>query len=161
MPKGQSPKLKGGALCNVLIDVVDVCKTLPLPADSNGVAIVKLKRKLQYRGHVYFESVRPNFIMRLLQYLELNNSLYHDIEINLGNVPNFLINEKRQDSLLLNVLINIDIHEEIPIMVEKNDSSEEVESDIQSESSNTPIPIVFQNCESTQDSNLITIVTNI
>ena len=46
-------------------------------------------------------------------------------------------------------------------MVEKNDSSGEVESDIQSKSSNTPIPIVFENCEGTQDSNLITIVTNI
>ena len=46
-------------------------------------------------------------------------------------------------------------------MVEKNDSSEEVESDIQSKFSNTPIPIVFQNCEGTQNSNLITIVTNI
>ena len=42
-------------------------------------------------------------------------------------------------------------------MVEKNDSSEEVESDIQSKFSNTPIPIVFQNCEGTQNSNLITL----
>ena len=99
--------------------------------------------------------------MRLLQYLKLHNTLCHDIEINLDNVPNFLINEKSQDILLLNVLSNIDIHEEIPIMVEKNDSSGEVESDIQSKSSNTPIPIVFENCEGTQDSNLITIVTNI
>ena len=55
--KGQSPKLKG-ALCNVPIDVVDVCKTLSRSADSNGIVLVKLKRKLQYRGHVYFESVR-------------------------------------------------------------------------------------------------------
>ena len=93
MMKGQSPKLKG-ALCNVPIDVVDVCKTLPRPAGSNGIVIVKLKRKLQYRGHVYFESARPNFITRLLQYLNLNNSLYQDIEINLENVPNFLSNEK-------------------------------------------------------------------
>ena len=99
--------------------------------------------------------------MKLLQYLELNNSLYRDTEINLDNVPNFLINEKRQDSLLLNVLFNIDIHEEIPIMVEKNDSSEEVESDIQSKSSDIPIPVVFENREGAQDSNLITIVTNI
>ena len=125
MPKGHSPKLKS-ALCNIPIVVVDVCKTLPCPEDSNGIIIVKVKRKLQYRGHVYFESVRPNFIMRLLQYLKLNNSLFYDIEINLDNVPNFLINEKRQDSLLLNVLSNIVIHEEIPIMVEKNDSSEDV-----------------------------------
>ena len=63
MPKGQSPELKC-ALCNVPIDVVDVCNTLPRPADSNGIVIVKLKRKLQYRGHIYFESVRPNFVMR-------------------------------------------------------------------------------------------------
>ena len=42
MLKGQSPKLKG-ALCNVPIDVVDVCKTLSRPADSNGIVIVKLK----------------------------------------------------------------------------------------------------------------------
>ena len=115
---------------------VDICKTLPHTADSNGIAIVKIKRKLQYRGHVYFEFIRPNFIMRLLQYFKLNNSMYHDIEINLDNVPNFLINEKRQDSLLLNGLSNIDIHEEIPIMVEKNDSGEEVDSDIQYKSSN-------------------------
>ena len=106
MPKDQAPKLKG-TLCNVPIDVVDVCKTLPRLPDSNGIVIVKLKRKLEYRGHVHFESVRPNFIMRLQQYLKLNNSLYHDIEINLDNLPNFLINEKSQNSLLLNVLCNM------------------------------------------------------
>ena len=71
MPKSQSAKLKG-TLCNVPIDAVDVCKTLPRPADSNRIVIVKLKRKLQYRCYVYFESVRPNVIMRLLQYLKLN-----------------------------------------------------------------------------------------
>ena len=76
-------------------------------------------------------------------------------------MTNFKKKKKSQDSLLLNVLSNIYIHEEIPVMVEKNDSSEEVESDILSKSSNTPIPIVFKNCESTQDSNLITIVTHI
>ena len=66
MPRGWFSKLKG-ALCNIPIDVVDVCNTLPRPASSNGIIIVKLKRNLQYGGHVYFESVRPNFIVRLLQ----------------------------------------------------------------------------------------------
>ena len=42
-PKGQSPKLKG-AICNVPIDVVRTCNTLPRPADSNGLLIVKLKK---------------------------------------------------------------------------------------------------------------------
>ena len=49
------------------------------PADSNSIVIVKLKRKLQYRGHVYLESVRPNFILRLLQNLDLNELQCHDI----------------------------------------------------------------------------------
>ena len=52
MSKGQSPKLKG-VLCNIPIDVAHVCNTLQRPADSNGVAMVKLKRKLQYRDPVY------------------------------------------------------------------------------------------------------------
>ena len=73
----------------------------------------------------------------------------------------FSLMKKVKNSLLFNVLSNLDMHEEIPIMVEKNDSSNEVESDIQSKFSNTPITIVFENCEGTQDSNLITILINI
>ena len=56
-----------------------------------------------------------------MQYLKLNNMLHHDIVINSDNIPIFLINEKSQDNLLINVLKNIDINEEIPMMVEKND----------------------------------------
>ena len=32
---------------------------LPRGADSNGLVAIKLKRKLPYRGHVYFEAVWP------------------------------------------------------------------------------------------------------
>ena len=143
MPKGQSPKLKV-ALCNIPIDVVDVCNILPRQADSNGIIIVKIKRKLQYRGHVYFESVKSNFILRFLQYLKLNNLFYHDIEINLDNIPSFLINEKSQDSFSINVLNNINYDDEIPIIVERSGLCvEEVESDIHSISSNLPITFFF------------------
>ena len=118
MPKGNSPKLKG-ALCNIPIDVVDVCNTHPRPADSNGIIIVKLKRKLQYRGHVYFESARPYFILKFLQYLD--------------NIPSFVINEKNQDNLSFNVLNNINTDDEIPLIDKRNSSRvEEVESDIHS-----------------------------
>ena len=55
-PKGQSPKLKG-ALCNIPIDVVDVCNTLPRPADSNGIIIVKLKKSY---------NIKVMFILNLL-----------------------------------------------------------------------------------------------
>ena len=39
MSKGQFPKLKG-ALCNIPIDVVDDCNTLPRLADSNGIKYI-------------------------------------------------------------------------------------------------------------------------
>ena len=54
MPKGNSPKIKG-AICNVPVDAESVCDVLPRPACSNGLLILKLKRKLMYHGHVYFD----------------------------------------------------------------------------------------------------------
>ena len=55
MPKGQFPKIKG-SICNVPIDTADITNVLPRGADSNGLVMVKLKRKLSFRGHVYFEA---------------------------------------------------------------------------------------------------------
>ena len=55
MPKGKFPKMKG-SICNVPIDTAETVNVLPHGADSNGLIVVKLKRKLCYRGHVYFES---------------------------------------------------------------------------------------------------------
>ena len=84
--------------------------------------------------------------------------MYHDIEIDLDNIPSFLINEKSQDSLSINVLKNINIDDEIPVIVERSGLCvEEVESDIHSISSNLPIPIFFENCDNTQDSNSINV----
>ena len=75
MPKGQAPKMKG-VVCNVPIENEDVSSLLPRAADSNGIVIGKLKRKLKYKGHMYFESVRPQFIFDLLNYLKQHNNLY-------------------------------------------------------------------------------------
>ena len=44
MPKGNFPKLYG-SICNVPIDTVDISDGLPGGADSNGLVIIKLKRK--------------------------------------------------------------------------------------------------------------------
>ena len=46
MPKGQTPKLKV-SICNVPIDTNDVTNILPRGADSNGIIMIKLKRKLK------------------------------------------------------------------------------------------------------------------
>ena len=113
MPKGQSPKLKG-AICNVPIDVVHTCNTLPRTADSNGLLIVKLKRKLVYRGHVYFEPVRPSIIFKSLQFLKENNPMYYDIDINLCNIPDCLIQHKDSN---INVLDYVTLDELIPMIL--------------------------------------------
>ena len=90
MPKGQTPKLKG-SICNVPINTSDIVNTLPQGADSNGILMVKLKRKLMYRGHVYFEAVSPDVVLSALQYLKQYNPLYFDIEIDVGRIPENLL----------------------------------------------------------------------
>ena len=67
MPKGRFPKLKG-TICNIPVDTADIVNVLPRSADSNGLVMVKLKLKLCYRGHVYFESERPELIHQALKY---------------------------------------------------------------------------------------------
>ena len=47
MSKIQSSKIKGSA-CNVPAEIMDVSNLLPRQANSNGLFIIKLKRKLEY-----------------------------------------------------------------------------------------------------------------
>ena len=62
MPKGKSLKIKVSS-CNIPVSEVDVnCNKLSKPADSNGLIVVKLKHKLEYKGHVVFEAVRSDVI---------------------------------------------------------------------------------------------------
>ena len=79
MPKGKSPKING-CVCNMPIDKVDInCSSLPQPADSNGIVIVKLKMKAVYCSHVLFKPVRISFVKTFLEYLISNNYLNSDI----------------------------------------------------------------------------------
>ena len=59
--------------------------------NSNGIVMVKLKRKLMYRGHVYFESVRPDLVKQVLYYLKRNNHLYQDIIIDKAHISGELL----------------------------------------------------------------------
>ena len=76
MPKGKSLKIKGN-ICNIPVSEIDVnCNMLPRPVDSNGLSIVKLKRKLEYKGHVVFEAVTPDLVILFLEFLRSHNDLY-------------------------------------------------------------------------------------
>ena len=68
MPKGQQRKIKG-AICNVPVKCDQTCNILPRPPDRSGIVMLKLKRKPQFKGHVYFEAVRPAFIQAALTWL--------------------------------------------------------------------------------------------
>ena len=82
MPKGQQRKIRG-AICNVPVSCEETCNVLPRPPDSSGIIMLKLRRKLQFRGHVYFQAVRPEVVLHALQWLQGNNDLYQNVTINL------------------------------------------------------------------------------
>ena len=58
---------------SVPIDLPDIVNILPGSANSNGVLIEKLKRKLSYRLHFYLKAVQPNTIFNSVLYLNQNN----------------------------------------------------------------------------------------
>ena len=90
MPKGQQRKIRG-AICNVPVSCEETCRVLPRPPDSSGIIMLKLKRKLQFRGHVYFQAVRPEVVLHGLQWLQRNNELYENVAINLENIDHELL----------------------------------------------------------------------
>ena len=54
LPRGQIKKTSC-TICNIPIDTANVINILPRPTNSNGLVIIKLKRKLEYHGHVLCE----------------------------------------------------------------------------------------------------------
>ena len=78
MPEGQQKKVSE-AICNVPVNCDQTCKVLPRPPERSGIIMLKLKQKLQFRGHVYFQAVRPQPIKNALNWLKQNNPLYHNV----------------------------------------------------------------------------------
>ena len=124
--KGKSLKMKG-SIRNVPITKVDVnCNTLPRPADSNGLLIVKLKRKLEYKCNVIFEAVRPALFVQFFEFLKLHNHLYSDIEINYNNIPVDMLgchNEKLEESEIYLQLLR-SLVEPVEVEVESSTNGE-------------------------------------
>ena len=110
MPKGQQRNTKG-AICNVPVDCDQTYNILPHPPERSGIILLKLKRKIQFRGHIYFEAVRPEFIMTAFNWLKANNILYKDIQIDCTNISmklTSIINDEvdNTNSLPINSLNN-------------------------------------------------------
>ena len=82
LPRGQQSALHG-AVVNVPSNVPSVVTSLPLTPNQAGLIPLKLKRKMEYKGYVLNQFIRPPAIIRAVQWLTHNNPLYHDMPINL------------------------------------------------------------------------------
>lgn len=118
MPKGQQPKIRC-AVCNIPIQADAVSNVLPRPSDNDGVILVKLKRKIEFKGHVYFESVCPRFVEIALNYLKEHNHFYSNVLINLDNI--------NRDLLCLSDIESIVEKSEFDIFLENDENDENLE----------------------------------
>ena len=97
MPKGQQKKVLG-PICNVTVNCDQTCKALPRPPERSGIIMLKLKQKLQFRGHVYFQAVCPELIVNALNWLRQNNPLYCDVTTDINHIDKNLQNLDQSDA---------------------------------------------------------------
>ena len=81
LPRGKQVGIQGPAV-NVPTDLDVVCEQFPrLPTECQIISL-KLKRKLDYRKAYIHDYVRPEKVVKALEWLKQNNPLYKDIDIN-------------------------------------------------------------------------------
>ena len=90
MPKDKSAKIKG-SIRHTSVEVMDRSTLLPRETNSSGLSIVKLKRKLENRGHVYFGLLHADIVLGLLKFLKAKNNIYKDVTIVPSNIPTALV----------------------------------------------------------------------
>ena len=52
--------------------------------------MLKLKRKLRFRRHVYFQAVRPELTQQVPNWLKVHNPLYKDILVDIISIDSNL-----------------------------------------------------------------------
>lgn len=83
LPRGKQ-KAVHGCVVNVPVNPEETCSILPRLPPSSTCITVKLKRRIEYKGHVIVQSIRPWKILESLQYLKdvEKNPHYEDVIIN-------------------------------------------------------------------------------
>ena len=81
LPTGKQRSIHGPAV-NVPSKVDTICDVLPRLPSQTEMVLLKLKRKVAYRGHYMYDLVTPQKPLDALRFLKTNNPLYCDIEIN-------------------------------------------------------------------------------
>ena len=72
LPRGRQKGIIGSVI-NVPADVDHTCESLPRTPSSPVIIPVKLKRKLEYKSHIIYQHVRPNWIYEAFKWLKDNN----------------------------------------------------------------------------------------
>ena len=75
-----------GWIVNVPVNLSETCNHLPREGNCEEVILVKLKRKLSFKRHVYFEPVRPQTVRAALEFLQKVNPPYYDVLISDTNI---------------------------------------------------------------------------
>jgi hypothetical protein len=80
LPKGKQRGIRGSVVC-VPSNVQEITQTLPRPMKESQLIAVKLKRKIEYRGHVQYKVIDTAKLQTALNYLQRHNPHYADVEI--------------------------------------------------------------------------------
>ena len=132
LPRGKQKGIRGAAV-NVPADLGPACNLLPrLPPDAHIVSL-KLKRKLEYKQAYLHDTICPEKVITVLNYLKNNNPLYADIEIN----EDWIRSWQDADNDLYN-----------GVFVNEDDNAISMESD--KERNSTKNQMSDSNCDSTQ-----------
>ncbi len=83
LPKGGQRGIHGPVVC-VPSNVKKTTTALPRGIHDCHLIKVKLKRKLQYRGHYQFQLISPRKVEMALQYLKEHSPVYKDVPVNPG-----------------------------------------------------------------------------
>ena len=78
-----------------------------LPPSSCGFMMVKLKWKIEFKGHCYFQAVRPTQVLYALTKLKEINSLYQSIDINGSINDTFQIQDSGLNLKVLAKIVSI------------------------------------------------------
>ena len=74
------------SITNVPVNVSETFNHLPRERNCEEAILVKLKRKIAFKGHVYFEPVRSQRVRAALEFLKNVNPLYQDVLISDTNI---------------------------------------------------------------------------
>jgi hypothetical protein len=88
LPKGSQKGIHGPVVC-VPANISTTVETLPRSFNSETIIAVKLKRKLQYRGHHLFQQVTLQKIHEALLFLKRKSPHFTGTYFLLGHKVNF------------------------------------------------------------------------